>query len=201
MTIRRPMPTPDSVSDRAMTRRALFGRSAQGLGVAALSTLLERSLLARNGMDNASLPHFPAKAKRVIYLLMNGAPPHIDMFDYKPTLEKWRGREIPDSVHQNQRVSTMTQGAAKLVLPAFTKFGQHGDSGAWVCDFLPYTAKIVDELCFIKSMHTSAVNHAPAITFFLTLRDARASKHGCLVNLRSRIGMRGFARLRGHDLA
>ena len=99
---------------------------------------------------------------------MNGGPPHIDMFDYKPELEKYRGKEIPESVHRNQRVSTMTQGAAKLALPAFTGFKQHGESGAWVCDFLPHTAGIVDDLCFVKSMHTTSVNHAPAITFFLT---------------------------------
>jgi hypothetical protein len=100
--------------------------------------------------------------------LMNGGPPHIDTFDYKPELEKYRGKEIPESVHRNQRVSTMTQGAAKLVLPPFTGFKQYGESGAWVCDFLPYTAGIVDDLCFVKSMHTTSVNHAPAITFFLT---------------------------------
>ncbi len=155
-----------------MTRRALFSKSAGGIGVAALASLLNGSMSARANESAVGglreLPHHAPKAKNVIYLLMNGAPPHVDMFDYKPELEKWRGKEIPESVHKNQRVSTMTQGATKLALPAFTGFKQYGSSGAWVCDFLPHTAGIVDDLCFVKSMHTTAVNHAPAITFFLT---------------------------------
>ena len=159
-----------------MTRRTLFSKSSMGIGTAALATLLgndqskasEQSKTSATQLGLSDLPHHPPKAKNVIYLLMNGGPPHIDMFDYKPELEKYRGKEIPESVHRNQRVSTMTQGAAKLALPAFTGFKQHGESGAWVCDFLPHTAGIVDDLCFVKSMHTTSVNHAPAITFFLT---------------------------------
>lgn len=159
-----------------MTRRTLFSKSSMGIGTAALATLLgnaqskadDQSKTGANQLGLSDLPHHPPKAKNVIYLLMNGGPPHIDMFDYKPELEKYRGKEIPESVHRNQRVSTMTQGAAKLALPAFTGFKQHGESGAWVCDFLPHTAGIVDDLCFVKSMHTTSVNHAPAITFFLT---------------------------------
>jgi hypothetical protein len=155
------------VWNRFLTRRALFGYGAQGLGWCALASLLHRDAAAAvPGL--AGLPHHPPKAKRVIYLLMNGAPPHVDMFDYKPMLEKYRGEEIPESIHRNQRVSTMTQGAKKLALPAFTGFKQYGESGAWLCDFLPHTAAIADRLCFIKSLHTQAVNHAPAITFFLT---------------------------------
>lgn len=159
-----------------MTRRTLFSKSSMGIGTAALATLLGNEQSKANDQSKTSatllglsdLPHHPPKARNVIYLLMNGGPPHIDMFDYKPELEKYRGKEIPESVHRNQRVSTMTQGAAKLALPAFTGFKQHGESGAWVCDFLPHTAGIVDDLCFVKSMHTTSVNHAPAITFFLT---------------------------------
>lgn len=165
-----------------MTRRTLFSKSSMGIGTAALATLLgndqskaseqskanDQSKTSATQLGLSDLPHHPPKAKNVIYLLMNGGPPHIDMFDYKPELEKYRGKEIPESVHRNQRVSTMTQGAAKLALPAFTGFKQHGESGAWVCDFLPHTAGIVDDLCFVKSMHTTSVNHAPAITFFLT---------------------------------
>ena len=165
-----------------MTRRTLFSKSSMGIGTAALATLLgndqskaseqskanDQSKTSATQLGLSDLPHHPPKAKNIIYLLMNGGPPHIDMFDYKPELEKYRGKEIPESVHRNQRVSTMTQGAAKLALPAFTGFKQHGESGAWVCDFLPHTAGIVDDLCFVKSMHTTSVNHAPAITFFLT---------------------------------
>ncbi|MFO0819000.1 MAG: DUF1501 domain-containing protein [Pirellulales bacterium] len=158
------------------TRRQLLGKTATGIGGAALSLLLQADVGAKSptgervrigGLND--LPHFAPRAKRVIYLLQNGAPPHLDMFDYKPQMEKFRGQELPESVHKNQKLSTMTAGQkSRAVLPAFTGFKQHGKSGAWVCDFLPHTASIVDQLCFIKSMHTTQVNHAPAITFFLT---------------------------------
>jgi hypothetical protein len=114
-------------------------------------------------------PHFAPRAKRVIYLFQNGAPTHVDLFDYKPMLTKWRGKQIPDSVVGGKRFSTMTSGqTVRPCLPEITKFAQHGKSGAWVSDFMPHTAGIADDLCFIKSMHTEQVNHAPAITFFLT---------------------------------
>jgi Protein of unknown function (DUF1501) len=150
------------------TRRHFFGKSAVGIGSLALGSLMEKTGLAAQKPEIGGLPHFAAKAKRVIYLFMNGAPPHLDMFDYKPQMEKWRGKEIPESVHGNKRQSTMTQGKGRSTLPAFTGFKRHGKSGAWVCDFLPRTAEIVDDVCFIKSMHTTQVNHAPAITFFMT---------------------------------
>ncbi len=156
------------------TRRQFFGRSATGIGAAALASLLnaeghgaEASSVNLGGLPG--LPHFAPRAKRVIFLLQNGAPPHLDMFDYKPQMEKLRGSELPESVHKNQKLSTMTAGQkSRAVLPAFTGFKQHGKCGAWVCDFLPHTASIVDDVCFIKSMHTTQVNHAPAITFCLT---------------------------------
>ncbi|MSR43690.1 MAG: DUF1501 domain-containing protein [Pedosphaera sp.] len=158
-----------------LTRRQFFGRASLGLGTAALAALLEKDLSAApaktakrfGGLPD--LPHFAPKAKRVIYLLQNGAPPHMDMFDYKPGLEKLRGEQIPDSVHKNQRLSTMTAGQKdKKVLPAFAPFRQHGKSGRWISDLLPHTAGVVDDVCFIHSMHTTQVNHAPAICFFLT---------------------------------
>ncbi len=151
---------------QTLTRRELFQRSAQGLGAAALSGLLQRETRGAPGLPG--LPHHPAKAKRVIYLFMNGAPPHVDTFDYKPGMEAYRGQEIPESIHKGQRLSTMTQGAKKLVLPPLPGFKQHGQSGAWVCDYLPHTASIADDLCFIKSMHSTSVNHAPGICYFLT---------------------------------
>ncbi len=168
---------------RMLTRRALFGRGAGGLGVAALASLLQSEAQgaagsptrdtkhATRGNPQAALPstHFPPKAKRVIYLLQNGAPTHLDLFDYKPKLKEMMGQEIPPSVQGGQRLSTMTQGQkSKPLLPNITTFKQYGESGAWVCNFLPHTASIADDLCFIKSMHTEAINHAPAITFFLT---------------------------------
>jgi len=157
-----------------MTRRAFFGKSALGIGSAALASLLngracgdEKPGTRMGGLSD--LPHFAPKAKRVIYLLQNGAPSHVDLFDYKPKLKEWHGKEIPAEIRKGKRLSTMTSGqSAKPVLGEITTFAQHGKSGAWVSDFLPRTAEIADELCFIKSMHTEAVNHAPAITFFLT---------------------------------
>lgn len=164
------------------TRRHFLSEATLGMGAAALSSLLGTA--AGGGSSRASaaepiarqrvgglpsLPHFAPKAKRVVYLFQNGAPPHLDLFDYKPEMVKLRGSELPESIHRNQKLSTMTAGQkARAVLPSFTGFKQHGQSGAWVCDFLPHTASIADELCFIKSMHTTQVNHAPAITFFMT---------------------------------
>ena len=155
------------------TRRQFFSRSVMGIGTAALASLLGlegRAAVRRQGVPGLpQLPHFPAKVKRVIYLFQNGAPSHVDLFDYKPALREWHGKQIPDSVAGGKRFSTMTGNqTARPVLSEITKFAQHGRSGAWVSDFLPKTAEIADDLCFIKSMHTEAVNHAPAITFFMT---------------------------------
>jgi hypothetical protein len=167
--------TPQQERAAYLTRRNFFAKSAVGLGAAALASLLDEKLFAASagGAPVAGglpgLPHFAPKAKRVIYLLQNGGPPHLDTFDYKPGLEQLRGQDLPESVLAGKRFSTMTSGQKKkLVLPAFTKFQQHGQSGAWICDFLPKTAEVVDDICIIKSMHTTSVNHAPAITFFLT---------------------------------
>ncbi len=158
---------------RALTRRQFFGRSAVGVGTAALASLLGRDALAAAGARRIGglpeLPHFAPKAKRVIFLLQNGAPSHVDLFDYKPGLQAWRGKQIPDSVFGNKKLSTMTGGQKQRpVLPEITKFAQHGQSGAWVSSFLPYTASIADDLCFIKSMNTTSVNHAPGITNIMT---------------------------------
>ncbi|HZJ17459.1 MAG TPA: DUF1501 domain-containing protein [Chthoniobacteraceae bacterium] len=169
--------TPRQERAAYLTRRQFFSKSAVGLGTAALASLLNRDLFAapsnlpgnKGPRGLPGLPHFAPKAKRVIYLLQNGAPPHIDMFDWKPGMEKLRGQEIPASILGDKRFSTMTSGQKqKLVLPAFTGFKQHGKSGAWLGDFLPHMGSIADDLCFVKSMHTEAINHAPAITFFLT---------------------------------
>src|SRR5579864_6449497 len=125
-----------------LTRRQLFGRTAVGLGTAALATLLNRETSAGESRRIGGLPHLPhfaPKAKRVIYLLQNGAPSHVDLFDYKPKMEAWRGREIPPEIQGGKRLSTMTSGQkSKPVLPPITKFARHGQSGAWICDFLPH---------------------------------------------------------------
>ncbi|MBM3845185.1 MAG: DUF1501 domain-containing protein [Verrucomicrobia bacterium] len=153
-----------------MTRRDALGGSMLGLGALALGSLLNPA--KAGGMvrgERSDLPHFRPKAKRIIYLLQNGAPSHVDLFDYKPMLRKEHGKQIPDSLFSGKRLSTMTGGQKdRPVLGEITQFAQHGASGSWVSSFLPYTAGIVDEACFIRSMHTEAVNHAPAITFFLT---------------------------------
>ena len=162
--------SPQDTSRLLLTRRALFGKSAMGLGSVALGSLFEKEAFALTPDRLAPvLPHFAPKAKRVIYMLQNGAPSHVDLFDYKPKLREWHGRQIPDEVAGGKRFSTMTGGQTdRPVLGEISKFAQHGQSGAWVSDFLPHTAGIADDLCFIKSMHTEPVNHAPAITFFLT---------------------------------
>jgi hypothetical protein len=155
--------------DQLNTRRQFLTSAGTGVGLAALTTLLgqESHALSRSGLS--TLPHFAAKAKRVIYLLQNGAPSHCDLFDHKPMLTKMHGTQIPDSVAGGKRFSTMTGGQKdRPCLKEITKFDRHGASGATVSSFLPETAAIADKLCFIKSMHTTQVNHAPAITFFLT---------------------------------
>jgi len=150
-----------------MTRRSLFGQSAVGIGSAALACILSSDSKAATTLPG--LPHHSTKARNVIYLLQNGGPSHVDIFDYKPELRRLAGQQIPDSVVQQARFSTMTAGQTnRPCLPEISKFARHGQSGATVSDFMPYTAKIADDLCFIKSMHTTQVNHAPAITFFLT---------------------------------
>jgi hypothetical protein len=155
----------------SLTRRQFFGRAGLGLGTAALATLLGRDAAASPNSGVGALPglpHFAPKARRVIYLMQNGAPSHVDLFDYKPGLAVRRGQLLPPSVQMGQRLTTMTQNQRQLVLPGIAPFRQHGRSGAWLCDFLPHMASIADELCFIKSLHTEAINHAPAITLFLT---------------------------------
>jgi hypothetical protein len=149
------------------TRRSLLGRAAGGVGMAALAHLLGRDAVANQ--HSGGLPHFTPRAKRIIYLFQSGAPSQMDLFDYKPRLNDLRGTELPDSIRQGQRLTGMTSRQDSFpVAPSKFRFARHGKSGAWVSDLLPRTAKVVDDLCFIKSMHTEAINHDPAITFFQT---------------------------------
>jgi hypothetical protein len=151
----------------AVNRRTFLTRTAAGVGLAALAELLGHE--ARAADRRPALPHFAPKAKRVIYLFQSGAPSQMDLFDYKPTLTKFRGQNLPDSIRMGQRLTGMTSGQKTLpVAPSIFKFDRHGQSGQWLCDLLPHTAKVVDHLAFIKSMHTEAINHDPAITFFQT---------------------------------
>jgi len=163
---------PARESQQHITRREFFGRNASGIGLAALSWLLSRNGLIASPNNSRllpGLPHFAPKAKRVICLFQNGAPTHVDLFDYKPHLAKMHGQPVPDEYVKGKRFSTMTGNAdGKLLLAPVEPFSQHGQSGAWVSNFLPHTAGIADDLCFVKSMHTDAVNHAPAISLFLS---------------------------------
>ena len=155
-------------------RRQFFGRSACGLGTAALATLLTRDGFAATEQPGrfgglADVPHFAPRAKHLIYLFQNGAPTHVDLYDYKPRLKQMHGQSVPEEYFGSKRFSTMTGNPkGKLMLSEVEPFHQRGDSGAWVSNFLPHIAGVADDLCFVKSMHTDAVNHAPAITFFMT---------------------------------
>jgi hypothetical protein len=157
-----------------LNRRTFLARSGVGLGSMALGALLQREATAaparRETASQASqAPHFPAKARRVIYLFQSGAPSQMDLFDYKPALKDRRGIELPDSIRMGQRITTMTSGQKSLpVAPSIFPFAQHGKSGAWLSELLPHTATVVDDLCIIRSMQTEAINHDPAITFVQT---------------------------------
>ena len=155
------------------TRRQFLGQT--GVGLAALATLLNgeshadssTSLRGEGGLP--SLPHFAPRAKRVIYLFQSGAPSQLDLFDHKPMLNDQRGEDLPDSIRQGQRLTGMTATQDSFpIAPSIFKFKQHGEGGASVSELLPHTARVVDQLCFIKSIHTQAINHDPAITYFQT---------------------------------
>jgi hypothetical protein len=141
-----------------------------------LATLLSEGgyASAGPGSDGAhvglpGLPHFAPRAKRVIYLFQSGGPSQIDLFDYKPRLEKLRGTDLPESVRMGQRLTGMTAFQSNFpTAPSRYHFAQHGKSGAWLSELLPHTADVVDDLCFIRSMHTEQINHDPAITCVLT---------------------------------
>jgi hypothetical protein len=151
-----------------MTRRRFFGRSASGLGIAALAELMG-NLRAQGGEGLPGLPHFAPTAKRVIYLFQSGAPSQMDLFDYKPRLKEYATQELPDSIRMGQRLTGMTSRQSSFpVAPSVFRFRQHGASGAWVSELMPRLASVVDDLCFVKSMHTEAINHDPAVTFFQT---------------------------------
>jgi len=162
------------------TRRHFLGRSATGIGTAALASLLGQSATMANPMTSGpealgvlGQPHFPAKAKRVIYLFMSGAPSQIDMFDYKPKMDEQFDKDLPESVRMGQRLTTMTSGQKRFpVAPSKwnDKFVQPGKtSDAWVnSELLPHTAKMMDEVCLVRSMYTEAINHDPAITYIAT---------------------------------
>ena len=152
------------------TRRQFFGRGGRGLGAAALSTMLGEAATGKADSGGVpGLPHFPPKVKRAIYLHMVGAPPQMDLFDYKPGMKDWYDKDLPESIRQGQRLTTMTSGQSRFpIAPSVFKFAQHGKSGAWISELLPHTAMMADDLTILRSMHTEAINHEPAITFIQT---------------------------------
>ena len=156
------------------TRRQFFARGARGIGGIALATLLaENGLAFPKGEQSygglSGLPHFAPKAKRCIYLHAMGAPPQMDLLDYKPEMKDWYDKDLPDSIRRGQRLTTMTSRQSRFpIAPSVFKFSQHGQSGAWISELLPHIARMADDICIIRSMHTEAINHEPAITFIQT---------------------------------
>lgn len=146
-----------------LNRRTFLKTSAHGFGALGLGSLLAKE----DGMLIGT--HHKPKAKRIIYMFQSGAPSQMDLFDPKPDLGERFSEDLPDSIRMGQRITGMTSGQKTLpVAPSIFKFAQHGQSGAWLSELLPHTAKVADDLCIIKSMHTEAINHDPAITFFQT---------------------------------
>ncbi|MGL6096334.1 MAG: DUF1501 domain-containing protein [Fimbriiglobus sp.] len=158
------------------TRRQFFASAGFSLGAAALASLGAKAAPAaapageKTGL-NAALPftHFAPKAKHVIYLHMVGGPSQMDLFDSKPKMADWYDKDLPEAVRNGQRLTTMTSGQARFpIAPSKYKFARHGQAGTWLSEMLPYMAKMADDLCVVKTMHTEALNHEPAITYIQT---------------------------------
>ncbi|MFO0945185.1 MAG: DUF1501 domain-containing protein [Planctomycetota bacterium] len=154
------------------TRRHFLGRGANALGYAAMASLglpSLRSLGSESGGTEPIPTHFPAKAKHVIYLHMVGGPSQIDLFDYKPKMQEWYDKDLPESIRNGQRLTTMTSGQKRFpIAPSKYKFQQHGQCGMWISELFPWKAKLADEICWVRSMHTEAINHEPAISYIQT---------------------------------
>ncbi len=153
-----------------LNRRKFISRLSLGIGSVALGSLLIPDLF-KDGNDESlsglGLPHFAPKAKRIIYLFQNGAPSQLESFDHKPVLRTMMGQELPESIRKGQRLTGMTSGQKAFPLVgSYYDFKQYGENRAWISDLFPHTAKIVDDLCIVRSMHTEAINHDPALTFF-----------------------------------
>ena len=149
------------------TRRQLFGRAVNGIGTAALAWLSARTAFGGKGLPG--FPNFKPRAKRVIYLHQSGAPSQMDLFDPKPKLAARFAEELPDSIRGGQRLTGMTSNQTKFpVAPSKYRFARYGKAGTWMCELLPYTARVADDICVVKSLFTEAINHDPAITFIQT---------------------------------
>ncbi len=155
-----------------LNRRRFLSKLSLGIGSVALGSLLIPDLFGSKSDEEmllTGLPNFAPKAKRIIYLFQNGAPSQLDLFDYKPKLQEMFGQELPESIRMGQRLTGMTADQKKFPLAGtFFDFQQYGQAKAWMSSLLPYTSKVVDDLCFVKSIYTEAINHDPALTFFQT---------------------------------
>src|SRR4051794_36702662 len=159
---------------RNESRRQFLAKGVNVVGAAALATLMgESHAAAQQGPQQQPLPrsltHFAPKAKHVIYLHCVGGPPQMDLYDYKPVMRQWYDRDLPESIRMGQRLTTMTSGQARFpIAPSKFRFTRHGRCGMWTSELLPYTSRMVDDMTFIRSMHTEAINHEPAITLMQT---------------------------------
>ena len=152
-----------------LNRRIFLRNGAAALSATALAGLLSSQKAQAKDPGLQGFPNFPAKAKRVIYLFQSGGPSQIDLFDHKPRLNKETGKELPDSVRKGQRLTGMSGNQASLPLVGSPfKFSQHGQSGQWISELLPNTAKVADDMCIVNSMYTEAINHGPGVTFMQT---------------------------------
>lgn len=148
------------------TRRQFFGRTAWGIGAAALGSVINPACASADGLSG--FPGFRPRAKRVIYLFQSGAPSQYELFDHKPELERQHGKELPPSFFKGQRQTGMTAGQKKQVCKSIYRFRKHGSCGAEISENLPYLGSVADDICIVRSIHTKAINHDPAITFFQT---------------------------------
>ncbi len=154
-----------------LTRRHFFEQGRNLLGTAAIASLGLRPAAAAAASEEGGAigPHFAPKAEHIIYLHMVGGPPQQDLFDYKPAMDDWYDKDLPESVRMGQRLTTMTSGQARFpIAPSIYKFAQHGECGMWLSELLPWKAKMADKMAFIRSMHTEAINHEPAISYMQT---------------------------------
>jgi hypothetical protein len=166
------MSNPFFENQQHVTRRHFLGKLSVGIGSVALGSLLTKDLFSPKSLEDsimAGIPHFAPKAKRVIYLFQNGAPSQLETFDYKPLLNKMMGQELPASIRGAQRLTGMTAGQDKFPLVGSKfAFNQYGQNGTWISEIFPNIAKIADDICVVKTIHTEAINHDPALTFFQT---------------------------------
>lgn len=164
-------PHPNSVSldQPCQSRRQWLSRFGYGVGSLALADLLHRDVASAATVGDGAPQHVPPRAKRIIFLFQSGAPSQIDLYDYKPLLNKMNGQELPESVRQGQRLTGMSANQSSLPLVGSPfKFRQHGESGLWLSELLPHTSRIADDLCVVQSMHTEAINHGPGVTMMQT---------------------------------